>query len=833
MDPPFNNGQYPGGPGSFTSSWTDYDGRPYYSEVQSSADVTSLNSDLPQQEFTWINPELGRQAPELPEKFDSDLAGIDPKYHEPDDDIPQTLEGDLGSSTVTERAVDDAASESTALQPSQAVQTLPGGNGRPAMGIPSCAPFALQPSIDGAFFQVLDAYRAVGSSQSSPGQVSQALLNIEAMRTFFLTQIPASPISSTESSEQGREAFRCWVCSPRNQKTFAHFATLKRHLAGHDILEHGWRCPDGDCSRIIARRDRMQDHLRHRHKRFNVSSAEVEETRVTYAPPTNCPLCPQETPTWRAYFDHIKEHCLVSPGLSAPTNGDPSRRGGDGGGDGGNGNGHAPGHCQGYSLTGPSNMSGEPSNQSNNWIGGTYSNTNFGDFRRNNVQPAFRPNNVTGEQLMGDMPPPPFRSRTHLPRVDGQPRAQPPQNPGLPRSNPSTKRKRSDKQKQPAEEKAPDPNKCRRCKHFMATCQLCKSVRGCHECGGMSRSAIQVRTSSTTPAPTLPDVSPTIYNLNPSYLPPSGNYETPQNMLTQPSNYYYYNGVGYVDPRAIGGTTNTYMGNPTPDSRYAMVAMVPENHPILSDLSHKVQKSAVVERDINLLHSIGLGKSLSIKGQAKEIRETTPGAPGAPGHYADLAFRAKRSSAILESPQPVSPCQCPCVRVPAVDYKAHAKLKLSPNERVEMAFQMTPERGTTHPLRTRVRVFVKLFTLRVSAAQSKAKQKAHSITPHATSAEHADSDSDSDQGLTPTSPSGSEITPPFDWTEEVQDWSFSFELNWVILKISQWTSRTNTDTCQKLFVSNPGHILELISIYILCMFKASWVSKGRNGLLGI
>ncbi|KAJ5520089.1 hypothetical protein N7463_000542 [Penicillium fimorum] len=802
MNPPFNNGQYSGGPGSFTSSgWTDYyDGYPCYSEVQSSADVTSWNSDLPQQEIGQTGIDLGHQAPELPEKFDNVLAGIDLRYHETDDNIPQTLEGDLGSSIITERAADDTANESTALQPLQGVQTLPGGNGRAAMGIPSSTPFALQPVFADAVAQVQDVIRAVGSSQSSPGQVYQALLNLEAMRNFLLTQIPASPISSTQSSEQGREIFQCW-----------------RHLTLHGILEHGWHCPEGNCSVTIRRRDRMLEHLHNRHKRSNVSPAEVEATRVTYAPPTNCPICHQDTPTWRAYFDHIKKHCLISPAL--PGNGDPSRRGGDGGEDRGNGN--APGYGHGYS-TGPSNLNGEPFNQSNNLIGGTSSNTNFG------------PNNVTREHLMGDMPPPSFRPRAHLPRgADGQPRTQPPQNPEVPRSNPSTKRKRSDKQKQPAEEKAPDMNKCRRCKHFMATCQSCRSVRGCHECHDISGSVIQAGTS-TTPAPTLPDAPPMIYSVNPSYMHTSGNYETLQSMLTQQSTYYGYNGEGYVDPRAIGGTTNTYMGN----GGHAMVAMVPESHPILSDLGHKVQKSAVVESDISLLRSIGLGTlgdPLFIKGQPKEMREKSPGAPGAPGQYTDLAFRGKRSPAILERPQPVSPCQCPCVRVLAVDYKAHSKLQLSPNERVEMSFQMTPERGTTHPLRTRVRVFVKLFTLRASAAQSKAKQKAHSIIPDATSAEDADSDSDSDsdQGLTPTSPSGSEITPPFDWTEDVQDFSFSFELNWVILKISQWTSRTNPEMCQKLFGSDPGRILELISVYILCIFKDSWVSNGRNGFLGI
>ncbi|KAJ5372638.1 hypothetical protein N7517_004644 [Penicillium concentricum] len=752
MDPSFNNEEWARAPGSLASSeWTDNDGYPLYSEVQSSAGVTSLSSDLHQQEYIWM-PELDRQAPNPPEKFASDLAGINPQYDGPDGDIPQTLEGDLGSSIVTERAADDLGNGNTALRPARDVHTLPGVIGRTAMGIPSPTPLVLQDSLDGAIYQVFHAYTALASGESIPDQLSQALQNL--IKTYSHTKIPAPPMSLNDSAESDKEL-------------------------------------------------------------TSVLPADVEETRRRYVPPANCPLCPEETPSWRVFFNHIKVHCLITAGSGdVSTNGDQSRRD-----DNNDGN-------------------GEPSNQPNNWNGDpAYFNTNSGDFSsRNNAQPdpipqaACRPNNVTGEHLIGGMPPSSFGSRTNPPRgADGQSQTQPPQNPGLPRSKPSTKRKRSNKQKPPAEEKAPDLGKCRQCDHPMTTCQLCISVRRCHKCGGMSRSAIQPGGSSTMHVPALPDES-TLVDLNLPYRNPSVNYEMPQHMPTQQSNYDYYHGL-YVDPRAFGGMNNTYMGNPPPDGSYARMAMVPESYPILSDLSHKVQESAVFESDTKLLRSVGLGTSadlLSIKGHAKEMREKAPGGLGGPGLYTDLVFSTKGSPVILEIPQPAFSCQCPCMRVPTVDYKTHAKVNLSPNERVEMLFQMTPESGSTHPLRTRVRVFVKLFTLRASAAQSKAKLSTHSITSEATPANDAYSDSDSDQGLSPTSPSGSEMIPPFYWTE-VRNCSISFELNWVIFKIAQWTSGINPDTCQKLLFSDPSHVLRLISIYILLVFKDSWLSKGRIG----
>jgi hypothetical protein len=147
-----------------------------------------------------------------------------------------------------------------------------------------------------------------------------------------------------------------------------------------------------------------------------------------------------------------------------------------------------------------------------------------------------------------------------------------------------------------------------------------------------------------------------------------------------------------------------------------------------------------------------------------------------------------------------------------------------------MAFKMTPAREPSHPLRTRVRVFVKLFRLRASAAQSNTKQqRTRSISSDATD-EDAESDNDPDQELTPTSPSGSEITPPLYWTEDVQDWSFSFDIKWALTKLAQWTSGIDADTCQKLLLSDPGHILDLMSMYIVYKFKISWLLMGRNGL---
>lgn len=793
-----------------------------------------------------MNPEPISQVPEPPQQFDSDLAEIDLRFRE-DENIPQTLADDLGSSTITQRPADDLRSESTAHPSGRLDQRT--------IGIPNPTPFSLQPSLEGVMNQVFNICRDLMSDQTcSLDQIYQALQHLDTIKNFLHTKLPARTISSVGSSEKGRESYRCWICDSQTEKTtFRAFGTFKRHLIGHDIFEFEWRCTEG-CNTILHRRDRMRSHLIHRHNKSGLTPADVEATRERYDPPTNCPICLHVTPSWPVYFDHIKGHCLISPGSgNASIKGDRSDRGDNGDRNGGNGNGH--GH--GSSSAGPSNSNGgSQSNQSNNRTGGTpYPSASFGGFRsRNNTLPGPISHSASDGQLnssrrqsatdaieqisIEDLLDSSRGSRAHLPRGNGKPNnLRPPQNPRLPRADPSFKRKRRDKQKEPTEEEAPSPNKCRRCDHNMAKCPRCKSVLSCHKCGDVPRSAIQVGASWTMPVQSLTDSSSTIINLDQSYLnspEPLANFAMPQNMPTQLPSYYASNEMMQFFDSQSFDMTNTFMLDPSLNDPFIRMATVDGSHPSLSDIGDKIQESPMFECDTRLLRTIGLSTlidPLSVKRQTEQAKAKPSGGP-APGSYTDLVFRNNGSSPIPEAPQLVFTCQCPCVTLPSVDYEAHTSFQLSANDRVEMTFKMSPARESSHPLRTRVRVFVKLFSLRASAAKSNTKkQRTHSITSE-TTGEDAESDTDSEQELTPTSHSGSEITPLLYWTEDedVQDWSFSFDIKSAILKLAQWTSGIDADTCQKLLLSDPGHILDLISMYVVYKFKISWLLMGRNCL---
>ncbi|KAK4865443.1 hypothetical protein LT330_009554 [Penicillium expansum] len=830
----------------FTGTDYDQDYALYHTGAYSSADVTSLmSSEAFQQDSAWINTGPINQVPEPPQQHASDLDYIDPRYHTAVENIPQTLD-DLGSSILTQRPADDLRSESIA-HPSQ-------GLDRTRIGIPNSTSLPLQPSLEGAMNQVVATYRALVYNQlCSPDQISQGMQGIDTIKNFFHSKLQP-PISLSGSSERGKKLFRCWLCDPQKERiTFTTFGTFKRHLAGHGILDCEWRCTEPLCLKVLHRRDRMHDHLFQKHKKFDLLPADVEATRVRYAPPRKCPFCELETSSWSVYFDHIKNHCLVSSGsANASANGDQSRHGDNNGGN-GNSNGH--GHGNGSSFTGPSNWNGESqSNRSNNRTGGTtYHYPSSGSFRnRGNARPGPISHSVSDNQLnssrrqsaadaigqisVDDSPSSSPGSTAQTPRASRQPRnIQPPQNPGSSQADHSTKRKRQDKQKKPREEKPPSLNNCKLCAHDMAKCEDCKSIQRCHKCGDVPRSSIQAGSSSTIPAQAFPETSSTIVNLNGSYLNSGAlpNFLIPQNMTTQLPFYYHTNETMQFDPGLFDNMTNTFTDDPSPNTRFVGVAMDIQTHPPLRDLGDKVQYSPVVESDIRLLRSVGLGTlidPISVKRQIKQPKPKASGVP-APGLYTDLAFRNHGPPLILQTPQPGYRCQCPCVTVPSTNYEAHAKFQLSTNERVEMTFKMSPARESSHPLRTRVRVFVKLFSLRSSAAKSKTKnQRTQPIASEntSTSDDDAESTTDSEQDLTPTSPSGSEMTAPPYLTEDVQDWTFSFDVKWAILKLAQWTSGIDVDMCRTQFLSNPRYILDLVSLYVLCEFQISWLLKGSN-----
>ncbi|KAJ5332998.1 ankyrin-2 [Penicillium brevicompactum] len=142
-----------------------------------------------------------------------------------------------------------------------------------------------------------------------------------------------------------------------------------------------------------------------------------------------------------------------------------------------------------------------------------------------------------------------------------------------------------------------------------------------------------------------------------------------------------------------------------------------------------------------------------------------------------------------EIPEPISKCICPCVILPGV-------------------------------------VFVKIFKLPASTSNSNTK-KQRNRSPKFEPQPEADVEVDTDldqKSSSSISSSRFELASAILKAEDVQDWSFEIDFESILLKLSQWTTNgTNDHLLSKLALHNPGHILDLISIYIMTRFKLLWV----------
>lgn len=89
----------------------------------------------------------------------------------------------------------------------------------------------------------------------------------------------------------------------------------------------------------------------------------------------------------------------------------------------------------------------------------------------------------------------------------------------------------------------------------------------------------------------------------------------------------------------------------------------------------------------------------------------------------------------LTQVNPSSGCQCNCRTRSQESYFARSRVDMAPGRRIEVDFKMAPEaRGTSHLLRTRVQVVVKMLRLRSSVARSangKHKTEAHAAIKEA------------------------------------------------------------------------------------------------------
>ncbi|CAG8373573.1 unnamed protein product [Penicillium salamii] len=873
-------------PSSYDQSNTDPDGynHVYHSGTHPSTETSSLtsfsqnqenmDSFLPDSSLATLCP------PPQGDEFD-DFIGVAGSISQWEK-MPENLDNELGIQNDPIQAPQTVPFQAFQV-PTVQTTDLATISSRALMGVPSSTHPSLQhQSPEDPISQVWRIYHNIKSGHAySHDEIMRAKGNVPALNAFFDSKLPNNPPSTpSESSPQDRGYYQCRLCEADGKRAvIKSFGSFKRHLASlHEIAVLKYPCLVPDCRKeTFVRRDRLREHLALAHT-VDPNRDYVNTVRRKVDAPRTCPICGGRTRSWDRFWEHIKHHCHIPPGpASVSTDDDRSRRGGDGGG-GNGGNGPGPSHNR-PSFAGPSSANrqsrsyqGSQQSDPRNFIHPGYQ-RGYMNNARTNIRPYSLMHSISDNQLdfgrhqelddaAKDHPVnTPFEkfddSDIDMAGGVGQQSSliqplQDPWSPQVDRPVPKHKRlqkcKRSNRPRAPTEpsteQQPPSSRECTICGHDCERCQKCQHrtepIIGCHDCADgagariqtlPSEPSVQSRPNELSPIGALNEQSfrsifPEGYvwlSQGPSQEPyPHPNYTTE---YTGP-----YPGSGY-QRHSFDNTGTGYSDDVSPGGTMIRAAMVPEDHGLVHSLDPKTLQSPTLYRDFRLLYDVGLGslvKSKSPQGQFKQVMNKASFGLS-PEPYPGLPLKT-RGPSMLESPQSVPQCQCPCVILPGTTYKAHLRAQLSPWELVEMTFNMTPaDRESNHPLRTRVQVVVRLLRLRASVSKSNAKRKRRkqSIKSEATSEDDAGSETDSDHALSPTSPSGSEDSPVFLWTEDVQDWSFSFDLKWAISRFAKWTSGINADTYLKLFQSDPGHILDLVSLYIMYNYKEVWLRAAR------
>ncbi|CAI7666998.1 unnamed protein product [Penicillium bialowiezense] len=875
---PMHPGSFPSSEEYCTSGFDGYDGYDHINFPGSipSRDDTSQTSFSQSQGDSLLHQSGWSEATACPtvppRRFESDLDAFGGGFEQMEEDHPDDLEGVLGvlgGENIPTQNPPEVPDAQTVIVPSATLdRTMLGLTNRTAVSLHS---LSVEQTV--ALNHLLTIIHHVGSKPPPYGneEISQGQKSMKVLDQL-LTSKPAECASTTTGSEsrnRPREAqpFECIICEVQGKvkQPFPTFGSFKRHLGSfHDIMEEIYHCPHPFCAKQLFRRDRAREHLMLKHK-LSGEKADLDAIRKKYAPPCTCPVCPQNIQSWGDFWDHFKDHCIKpSPPVSALSGGDRPHRGGNGGGKkGGDGGGNGPSRGL-FSFAEPSNAHHTQSYQGNQPPEKDHRYSTYQGGYMDKAKEAARPSMghpVSDDGLslvqaqgldasvdefsMEDMFNPPFDPNVHFAGgMQQQPNQfQTPQTPWIPPTDQSSKRpqkrKRSARKEAPprpvAEQKPPSSRRCTRCGHDLSTCRHCQylteSVGSCHNCPDRSAATVQAGPPSELPAQTRQIPLPTVYTLDEQYLQPvysEGSALFPGGIGQQPhpnSNHMQYPG-GSNYPRSFDNAEYDGTDDFTSRSPFIGVAMVDENHGSLLGVNRRLQ-SPVFDRDFKMLRKVGVSspvESISLLSQFNQAIKQASSTPS-PGIFTEVPLR-NREPLTLKIPQPAFECQCPCAILPAVDkYSARASAKLSSSERVEMTFKMVPaSRESNHPLRTRIRVFVKLFKLRssVSKPSGRDRRRKQSIQSEAAAEDNVGSDTDSDQALSPISPSGSELAPVTPLIEDVQDWSFEFDLEWAISIFSQITSDITVDTYLKLFPPHPGRILDFISMFFMREFEKCW-----------
>ncbi|KAJ5613890.1 hypothetical protein N7528_007544 [Penicillium herquei] len=529
--------------------------------------------------------------------------------------------------------------------------------------------------------------------------------------------------------------YKCWDCDAR----FRLQPTFQRHLETLHRPRYMYSCDFEDCDHRDPRRDKMRDHYSLAHT-IRVTNQRLDRIKSHQACPGICPICFRLVRSWPELYRCWISHCTFPPGHNGPP--------GDGGDDPDNGGaGPSPG-----SGTRPAGRAGRRPG-----MGFPYP-TPRGPRRGSTTQRRGQNQRSVDAQsplvAHTNRRPTSTRGDTQLNTPSTQDGRRPsvleiivprPQHGGTMRTH------------QPADRVQPLPREelhCRRCDHRLTGCHICcrypvsTLAYGCHMC----HDAQALRNISPTDAMgfALRGGSDQIFMGSQNDQPPGNIVET-----AQAAGFTQYGGP-YVNPQRLNQNHHPQGGRGGPNTHFrgsnfdvgAFVVTVPEHHPD--------------GNEIDLFNSKSSTNQLSATSRSLPIRPLLPKGlselPQMKSLIADCMYNksslvliwnlasiifaysnkiddslVKDSSPRANSPFPTSeetllpsPVCNPSPPIHTESHKGQTYVELAPGRVLCVDMQVLPdeqERGA-HPLRTRVRVLVKLLKLRSSVARAGNKKKA-------------------------------------------------------------------------------------------------------------
>lgn len=538
-----------------------------------------------------------------------------------------------------------------------------------------------------------------------------------------------------------KKPFRCFKCGTE----FGTVGALQRHIEDKHYPCVSISCPELGCVEVSRRRDKARDHclLKHEWKPSNEQLALY--TQHLACPPVCC-FCPRTVGDWKEFYKCFISHCDIDNGNHDEGSSDDD--------DQDNGEGPAPGNDStfpGFGMGGAgtsfnngyNDCTGFSTQDLNSFYTMQSYNQNVNQYAHGMQRSSSDTNNMI--QSQSDF----YHDANRKRRVSVQDHSDlswKAQQPG-PQQRPM-------KQHKQARVEPQVDQFCPKCSHEISGCKRCdkKPISGepCHVCDdapGTQASApsSQVfRHTGLIQGSMNPQVNPVpnqtqlshLYRLQVPRPFGNANHQVPWH----PAHYGYPAGNSQGRPR---GPDNNFTTN---------VAILSYVHDFSETemLSTESKNASLGETWLSCLAMrTPTGRMIRVPQKATALGYGVgSGAIGTTTFTDHRVFRPiypvmltltdqviPQTISETELPQinlpmakleAISPllCRCPCrTKTAGPTYTSNARIELVPGKLLDMALTISPEDRVGHPLRTRVRVVVKLLKLRSSVARSGNKKK--------------------------------------------------------------------------------------------------------------